>query len=134
MKRIDFWGRDENDERLLEEVLAGLKTATCTPKVWYEELPEEEKSYPGDILEVFTKKGEHRGSIEVTERYDIPFGKITGDVGEKIAKGENTTLEQFIEDHIYSWKEPLAEQGIELNDDTVIVVEHFKLVSVVENK
>ncbi|MFD2046679.1 ASCH domain-containing protein [Ornithinibacillus salinisoli] len=131
MKRIDFWGRDENDERLLEEVINGLKTATCTPKVWYDRLPNEEKSNIGDILEAFTKKGVHRATIEITDFYEIPFGKIEGEIGEKIAKGENSTLEEFVEDHIFSWKEPLEAEGKSLNDDTIIVVEHFKLVSVV---
>jgi len=127
MKRIDFWGRDEYDERLLEEVLRGVKTVTCTPKVWYDQLPDEEKSEKGDIIQAFTKRNEHVANIQITDFYEIRFGEIQGEVGKRIAKGENSTLEEFIEDHIFSWEKPLQMDGYELNEDTVIVVEHFTL-------
>jgi uncharacterized protein YhfF len=128
MKKMTFWGRDENDERLLVECLLGVKTATCTPKVWYDALEDEETGGAGTQFEVFTKKGIHACTIEVTEVMEIAFGDITGEVGEKIARGENSTLEQFIEDHIFSWKEALLSEGIELNKDTMIVDEFFKLI------
>jgi uncharacterized protein YhfF len=82
----------------------------------------------GTQFEVFTKKGTHACTIEITEILEIAFGDINGEIGEKIAKGENSTLDQFIEDHIFSWKEALLSEGIELNKDTLIIVEHFKLI------
>ncbi|THE14177.1 ASCH domain-containing protein [Bacillus timonensis] len=130
MKRIDFWGRDEYDERLLEEVLRGVKTVTCTPKVWYDQLPNEEKSEIGDIIQVFTKRNEHKANLKITDFYEIRFGEIQGKVGERIAKGENSTLDQFIEDHIFSWEKPLEIDGYELNEDTIIVVEHFQVTDI----
>jgi uncharacterized protein YhfF len=128
MNRMTFWGRDDHDERLLVECLLGVKTATCTPKVWYEALDGEETGEVGTQFEVFTKKGTHACTIEITEILEIAFGDINGEIGEKIAKGENSTLDQFIEDHIFSWKEALLSEGIELNKDTLIIVEHFKLI------
>lgn len=134
MKKIDFWGRDEHDERLLEEVLRGLKTATCTPKLWYDRLSAEEKCEIGEEINLFTKKGEHKGIIVLTDLYEIKFGDIKGEIGERIAKCENSTYEQFIEDHIFSWDEPLRNEGSRLSKDTIIVVEHFELIqSFVEN-
>ncbi|MFT4412891.1 ASCH domain-containing protein [Fredinandcohnia humi] len=133
MKRIDFWGRDEHDERLLEEVLRGLKTVTCTPKVWYDQLPEEEKSDVGELVHIFTKKNEHKANLEITDIYKIPFGEIKGEIGENIAKGENSTLEEFIQDHIFSWRDALHNDGYELNEDTIIVVEHFKVIDVFDD-
>ncbi|MCC3355817.1 ASCH domain-containing protein [Bacillus sp. REN16] len=130
MKRIDFWGRDEYDERLLEEVLRGVKTVTCTPKVWYDLLPSEEKSEAGDIIQVFTKRNEYKANIQITDFYEIRFGEIQGEVGERIANGENSTLDEFIEDHIFSWEKPLYNDGFELNEDTIIVVEHFKVTDI----
>lgn len=129
MKRMTFWGRDENDERLLVECLLGVKTATCTPKIWYDALPEEEQGGEGTQFEVYTKKGVPACTIEITETLEIAFGDIRGDIGEKIASAENSTLDQFIEDHIFSWKEALSKEGVELNKDTLIVVEFFKLVN-----
>lgn len=130
MKRIDFWGRDEYDERLLEEVLRGVKTVTCTPKVWYDQLPDEEKSEIGDCLQAVTKRNEHKANIQITDFYEIRFGEIQGEIGNKIAKGENSTLDEFIEDHIYSWEKPLQMDGYELNEDTIIIVEHFKVTDI----
>lgn len=127
MKKMTFWGRNEEDENLLWECMTGLKTATCTPLVWYEE-DAEAKSEPGDLFEVYTKKGVLACTIAITENYQIRFGDIKGSIGEKIAAGENSTLEQYIEDHIFCWEVPLKEQGLEFNSETVIVVEHFKVV------
>jgi uncharacterized protein YhfF len=128
-KKMDFWGRDKYDERLLEEVLRGLKTATCTPKVWYDPLPEEEKSNIGDLFDIYTKAGEHRCTIEITDIYEIAFGDIKSEAGARIASGENSTLEEYIKDHIFTWKEPLESEGHAFNANTIIIVEHFKLVS-----
>jgi uncharacterized protein YhfF len=128
MNRMTFWGRDENDERLLVECLLGVKTATCTPKVWYDALEDEETGGVGTRFEVFTKKGTHACTIEITELLEIAFGDIKGEIGGKIASGENSTLEEFIEDHLFTWKDALLSEGIELNKDTLIIVEHFKLI------
>ncbi|MFD2444456.1 ASCH domain-containing protein [Bacillus sp. CGMCC 1.16607] len=128
MKSMTFWGRNEHDERLLVECLLGLKTATCTPKIWYDALPEEELGVVGTQFEVYTKKGIHACTIETTEIIEIKFGDIKGTIGEKIAKAENSSLDQFTRDHIFTWKNSLLEEGSELNEDTPIIVEFFKLV------
>jgi len=129
MNKMTFWGRNDKDERLLVECMLGVKTATCTPKVWYDALPDGEvQGEVGTRFDVYTKKGVLACAIEITEILEIPFGEITGEIGEKIASGENSTLDEFIDDHIFSWKEDLLKEGVELNKDTVIVVEFFKLV------
>ena len=128
MKKMTFWGRDDNDERLLVECMLGLKTATCTPKVWCDDSTEDGVSNVGDRYEVYTKKGKLACAIEITEVYEIPFGKIQGEIGEKIARGENCSLDQFITDHIFSWEKALEEEGYTLNEDTIVVVEHFALL------
>lgn len=130
MKRMTFWGRNDHDERLLVECMLGVKTATCTPKVWYDASDDDEKGDVGTQFEVFTKKGDHACTIEITDQFEIKFGDIKGEIGERIAKGENSTLDEFIADHIFSWKDALLEDGLELNTDTIIVVEFFKLVQV----
>jgi uncharacterized protein YhfF len=124
MKRTTFWGEDENDERLVIQIMEGKKTATCTPKCWYDALPEE-ITEPGERIEVFSKKGEYMCTIEITDKYEIPFGNID----DKTVKGENnSSYEEFRNDHVYSWEEDLRKEGIQLDDSTIIVVEHFRLV------
>jgi uncharacterized protein YhfF len=125
MKKLIFWGRDENDENLINQVISGIKTATCTPKAWYYDQPEEEPIEFGDLVAVYNAKGVQRCIIQITENYEIPFGKI----GEKVSMGEGyDTLEEYIKDHIWCWKDDLKKDGHELNEDTEIVVEHFKLI------
>ncbi|WP_187442078.1 ASCH domain-containing protein [Sutcliffiella horikoshii] len=125
MKKMTLWGRDEQDDRLVLEVIRGEKTATCTPKVWYYDSPEELPTEVGDLVTVHDQQGNHRCTIRITENYEIRFG----DVDERIAKAENSnSVGEFGKDHIVSWKEALRQEGIGLDDDTIIVVEHFELV------
>ncbi|WP_312115911.1 ASCH domain-containing protein [Brevibacillus reuszeri] len=124
MKRTTFWGRDENDERLVEQIIEGKKTATCTPKCWYDALPEEATEV-GEMLEVFSKKGNYMCTIEITKKYEVPFGQID----DETVRGENcVSYEEFRKDHIFAWENDLKREGKELNDHTIIVVEHFRLV------
>jgi uncharacterized protein YhfF len=55
-KRTQFWGRDENDDRLILQILDGTKTATACPAIEYFE-PDgefEDGGYEvGDIVEVY---------------------------------------------------------------------------------
>jgi uncharacterized protein YhfF len=49
-------------------------------------------------------------------------------IDDKTVKGENnSTYEEFRNDHVYSWEEDLRKEGIRLDDSTMIVVEHFRL-------
>jgi uncharacterized protein YhfF len=131
MKKMVLWGRDEHDDRLVLEVIRGEKTATCTPKVWYYDSPEEPTTEVGDLVAVYDQRGKHRCTILITENYEIHFG----DVDERIAKAENVeTIEEFREDHIFSWEEALRQEGIGLDDNTIIVVEHFALVEIIASQ
>jgi len=128
MKSLTFWSSHIDDETLLNEVMTGLKTATCTPMIWYYNNPEEEPTEVGDYIAVFNNHGIHRCTIQITENYEIPYGMI--DI--RVAKGENyTSLEEFIDDHNKCWKYDFLDAGIALTEDTVIVVEHFELIEVI---
>ncbi|URN93380.1 MAG: ASCH domain-containing protein [Candidatus Pristimantibacillus lignocellulolyticus] len=127
MKSLTFWSSDINDESLINEVMEGLKTATCTPMIWYYNNPEEEATEVGDYVAVLNNDRIHRCTIQITENYEIPYGMI--DI--RVAKGENyRSLEEFIEDHNKCWENDLLNEGITLSENTIIVVEHFKLIEV----
>jgi len=65
--------------------------------------------------------------IEITENYEIRFG----DSNMHIASGElYDSIEGFKNDHISCWESDLKRQGITLDDDTIMVVEHFKLIPI----
>jgi len=131
MKKIIFWGRDENDDQLLNEVISGEKTVTCTPKVWYYSNPEEEPTIIGDIVAVYDGRGNHRCTIEITENYEIPYGLVDA----RIVRGENcSNIQEFYNDHNYCWEQPMLNEGLVLSEDTIIVVEHFKVITTIENE
>jgi uncharacterized protein YhfF len=126
LKRTQFWGRDENDDRLILQILDGTKTATACPASEYfdSDGDYEDGGYEvGDIVEVYDLKGKLRCLIRITEYYTTSFGSIP----EKLWKGEgNSSEEEFRKDHIFCWPEH------EITDEFQIAVNHFELVK--ENK
>ncbi|WP_424357460.1 ASCH domain-containing protein [Methanocella sp. MCL-LM] len=126
MKKITFWGRDENDDHLLEQVLTGKKTVTCSVASEYYADTEEEPAVPGDVLLVTDRRGKPRCRILVEKVYELPFGEA----GEEIARGECcSSVEEFKAAHHRSWAEELQKKGLVLDDHTILVVEHFRLIS-----
>jgi len=122
LKRTQFWGADENDDRLILQIIDGKKTATaCPAEIYYEPDGDYEDGgfEVGDIVEVYDLKGKIRCLIEITEYYTTAFGSIP----EKLWRGEgNINAEEFKEDHIHCWPE------YEVTDEFLIAVNHFKLV------
>ncbi|MEM1107174.1 MAG: ASCH domain-containing protein [Planctomycetota bacterium] len=124
LKRTQFWGVDENDERLLNQVLAGHKTATACPACEYHiaEGDYEDGGYElGDLVEVYDLKERKRCTVRITEVYKTTFG----DFPDKLWQGEcNANAEEFRKDHIYCWPE------YEINDDFEMMINHFELVEI----
>ena len=121
-KRIQFWGRDENDDQLLDQVLEGKKTATATPSFEYSvPLGEfDDGGYViGDLVEVYDLRCNLRCQIRITEEYETKLSHIP----EKLWQGEcNESAEEFKKDHIYCWSEHCPD------DDFEFIVNHFELV------
>lgn len=125
LKRTQFWGEDENDDRLIRQILEGRKTATaCPAEIYYEPDGEFEDGgfVVGDLVEVYDLKGILRCTIEITEYYTTKFGEIP----EKLWRGEcNVSAEEFQKDHIYCWPE------WNVTDEFLVAVNHFKLVDII---
>lgn len=128
LKRIQFWGRDEYDDHLLQEILDGLKTATVCPAREFDVPAGEydDGGYAvGDIVEVYDNRPEPqlRCRIEITEVYNVPFG----DIPEKLWRGEATSsAEDFRDAHRRCWPD------LDLTDDFPLTATHFRLVEVVQ--
>jgi uncharacterized protein YhfF len=124
-KKTQFWGIDENDDRLLRQIIAGQKTATACPLsdyfAWGSAF--DDGSFElGDVVDVYDLKGQLRCRIEITEVYRTKFGEIP----EKLWRGEcNSSAEAFQEDHRVCWSE------YTVNDDFDMMVNHFKLLEVI---
>ncbi|HEY3756082.1 MAG TPA: ASCH domain-containing protein [Opitutaceae bacterium] len=123
-RRLQFWGRDPDDDRLLAQALDGRKTATAgLARDWdIAEGDYDDGGYVvGDLVEVYDRRGRCRCEIRITEVYETTFGAIP----ERLWAGECcVSAEDFRSGHRECWA---AEK---LSDVTRIVGCHFELVSV----
>ena len=128
MKHCTFWGETADDEHLVAAIIAGLKTATSEPKIWAEDPDNDEApAEPGEQVAVLSKRGRHLCTIEVTDSYEVVFGRAD----ERLIRGEACRdLAHFKEAHRKAWGKDLKREGHPLTDDTVLVAQHFRLVSV----
>lgn len=128
MKHCTFWGENADDEHLVAEIVAGMKTATSEPKAWAEDPDNDEVlAEVGERVAVLSKRGRHLCTIEITESYEVPFGQVE----DKLIAGEACRdLAHFREAHRKAWGKDLKKEGRPLTDETILIAQHFRLVSV----
>jgi uncharacterized protein YhfF len=125
-RRIQFWGRDADDDHLVREIVAGLETASVCKLDEYHRAdgPFDDGGWEvGDLTEVYDLRGELRCTIEITEVYPVRFG----DVPEGLWRGENcTSAESSRAAHRRCWPD------YDLTDDFEMMATHFRLVDVLD--
>jgi uncharacterized protein YhfF len=124
LKRMQFWGRDPEDDHLVREILEGEKTATVTPADTYH-LPEgpcDDGGWEvGDLVEIYDLKERLRCIVRITDVYPVAFG----DIPERLWRGEACrNAEHFREAHRECWPE------LDLTDGFALMATHFELVEV----
>jgi uncharacterized protein YhfF len=114
-------------ERLIRRIIAGEKTATCTPKfaMTEEELADSHANV-GKVVTITNKDGVPRCNVRMLECFETTFG----DPAQRLLEGEGSTREEFRENHRRAWGAWLAGLGVELSDDLVLVAERFEVVDV----
>ena len=131
--RLEFgWEGDGGlGERLIREVIDGEKTATCAPRSDYteEELAEVVASR-GEVVDVVDENDEPRCRVRMLAVYETTFGLPAP--GVVSGEGFGDDAEAFRRDHREAWAEEMEEEGNPLSDDTILVVEEFELVEVLE--
>ena len=131
--RLEFgWEGDGGlGERLIREVIEGEKTATCAPRSDYtdEELAEVVSSR-GQVVDVVDEDDNPRCRVRMLAVYETTFGLPAPGVVR--GEGFGDEAEAFRQDHRAAWAEEMEEEGNPLSDGTVLVVEEFELVEVVE--
>jgi uncharacterized protein YhfF len=124
-KRLTFWGKDENDDSLARNVIAGRKTATASVASEYGKPYSDygDGGYvPGDIVEVYDPKKRLRCLIKITDVYPVKFGRIP----EKVWRGEDfKSGEEFREVHIRCMP------NYRLHDDFEFMIVEFQLHEVI---
>ena len=125
LKRLTFWGADENDDSLPRAVIAGRKTVTAdTVDDYYKPYGAYgDGSYAaGDLIEVYDLKQRLRCLIRATKVQHIRFGEIPEDVW----RGEGfASAREFQEVHVRCLPQ------YELHQDFEFVTLHFELAEVV---
>jgi uncharacterized protein YhfF len=132
--RLEFgWEGDGGlGERLIREVIDGEKSATCAPRSDYtlEELAEVVGAV-GEVVDVVDADDNPRCRVRMLAVYETTFGLPAPGVVRGEGFGEDA--EAFRQDHRDAWAEEMEEEGNPLSDDTILVVEEFELVEVVED-
>lgn len=125
LKRLTFWGLDENDDSLPRAVIAGRKTVTAdTVDDYYKPYGEYgDGGYAeGDLIEVYDLKQRLRCLIRATKVQHIRFGEIP----EAVWRGEGfASAREFQDVHVRCLPQ------YELHEDFEFVTLHFELVEVV---
>ena len=131
--RLEFgWDGDGGlGERLIREVIEGEKTATCAPRSDYTEAElAEVVASRGEVVDVVDEDDNPRCRVRMVAVYETTFGLPAPGVVRGEGFGEDA--EAFRRDHREAWAEEMEEEGNPLSDDTILVVEEFELVEVVD--
>jgi uncharacterized protein YhfF len=130
--RLEFgWEGDGGlGERLIREIIDGEKTATCAPRSDYteEELAEVVASQ-GQVVDVVDEHDNPRCRVRMVAVYETTLGLPAPGV----VSGEGfEDAEAFRRDHREAWTAEMEVEGNPLSDETVLVVEEFELVEVLD--
>jgi uncharacterized protein YhfF len=113
-------------DRLIQQIIEGTKTATCAPKISY---------IPGELEWPYSLVGK---VCTVTDKFDTPrcnvrqlevFETTFGNPDPRLVKGEGDgdDVQKFKTDHMRAWN-GMANEGVPITDDTILIVELFELV------
>jgi uncharacterized protein YhfF len=131
--RLEFGWEDDGGlgERLIREVMDGDKTATCAPRSDYtEEELAEVVAARGEVVDVVDADDVTRCRVRMLAVYETTFGLPAPGVVR--GEGFGDDAEAFRQDHRAAWAEEMDEEGNPLSDETILVVEEFELVEVVD--
>ena len=113
-------------ERLIQQILRKEKTATACPKIFYE-LKELDELYAsvGRLLTVVDKNDRPRGKIRQLAVFETTYDKPDP----RLVAGEACAdAAEFQRGHAHVWDGLFKRTGSFLHDETVLIVELFKLV------
>lgn len=123
-----YFGWDEDNgigELLIQQIILGTKTATCSFKVLYtEEELAAVYNTKGKFVTVLDKHKKARCNIRVLDVFETTFGNP--DIRLVMGEGDGEDIGKFKQDHLIAWANTVKD--IPLTDDAILVVELFELV------
>ncbi|GCE28708.1 hypothetical protein KDA_41920 [Dictyobacter alpinus] len=128
-RKLEFGWEGDNDLglRLIQQIIAGKKTATCAPMFSYskEELIEIFSS-PGEMVTVVDKEQRPYCNVHMIDAFLTTFGNPDPRLVSGEGNGEDS--EQFKQEHRQDWQSWLESEGHSLTDETQLVVQVFELI------
>lgn len=122
------WDGDNGvGDRLIQQIIDGIKTATCSFKVLYtvKELDELYRT-KGKIVTVVDKNEKPKCNIRIIDIFETTFGKP--DMRLVRGEGDGDDVEKFQNDHRIAWENSVTDKI--LTNETRLIVELFELVEV----
>lgn len=120
------WAFGQDADHLAELVKRGLKTATCSARIFYE-LEGEALPQAGNYSIVLDAKGQAVCIIQTTRVYCTAFGQVTKEHAFKEGEGDRT-LEAWQRAHRAFFTEELERIGQTFDETLELVCEEFKTV------
>jgi uncharacterized protein YhfF len=125
---LGWHGDDGLGERLCRQVVAGIKSATCAPKVAFtaKELAEAYAG-TGELHALVDPSGHVWATIRVVDAFETTFG----DPDPRLVRGEGDgdDVATFQRDHRAAWGAWLAAMNQPLTPETILIAELFELVA-----
>lgn len=129
-RKMRFGGDDDAGlgDRLVQQILDGIKTATCDLKsLCTEQELADLDAEPGWLETVIDSRGNPRCNVRVTAVYETSFGNP--DLRLVRGEGDGEDVEKFRREHRQWFTGVLKGKGLPpLTDDSVLIVWEFELV------
>jgi len=123
LRGIEFGTSGAFREELNALVLSGKKRATAGTLKWDYEAEGEPIETVGEQLAVLGSDGEHLATIEATKVDVVRFADVPTEFA--LAEGEgDLSGDDFRASHLRYW----SRQGLDISDETLIVLLYFRLV------
>lgn len=124
------WDGDNGvGDMLIQQIIDGIKTATCSFKILYtgEELREVYET-KGKIVTVMNSREEPKCNIRIMDVFETTYGNP--DLRLVHGEGDGNDIDKFKRDHRAAWENTV--EGAPLTDDAALIVELFELVDVAQ--
>jgi len=121
MRAIEFGTPGEFREELNDLVLKGIKRATSGTLEWDYQANNEPIEKVGEKLAVLSSEGKHVATIQATRVEIVRFADVPDEFA--LAEGEgDLSGNDYRASHLRYW----SKQGLEITDDTKIVLLYFE--------
>lgn len=127
-KSVSAWQFGDDPDTLAQLVVDGIKTATCSGRVFYE-IENEPLPTTEDYSIILNSENQPVAIIKTVEVTITPMNEVSEEFA--IAEGEgDRTYQYWWDEHEKFFKKELGAIGHEFSEDMLLVCERFELIDV----